>query len=213
MLFKAYVMPVMSYACEALPFTKTKIDALNKIIIRYCRWALNVPKNSNRLHTLRECGLRPFEYVYRAAKANYYLLLQSRPLNHLTTYALLHIMNNKRSALYKKWLCPVIEDLRKWDLYFNNGLPCNSFVYKKNVFSARIRSNCDNEFNDIIHNTSTQEKQINMHEKLFDVDDNGYISISPESMQIRGHPYNLIHSPNTIIYPLMILKKSACECT
>ena len=78
LLFKAYVLPVMTYGCEAIPYTKATLKAIDDICLRYCRWALGLPRFSNRVLTLRECGMRCVVHVVNASQANYYLQLQAR---------------------------------------------------------------------------------------------------------------------------------------
>jgi hypothetical protein len=175
------------------------INSLDSIIVRFCRWSLNVPKFSNKLHTLRENGMRPFVYSYRAARANYYLMLQSRPSDHLTTAALLHVLNAKKSLMHRKWLCPILTDLKKWSLFFCDGLPSVSsfscsFPHKKVVYSRLIRAYCDADWCDEL----CALVQVKLHDRLFEVED--FASFST----VEGRAHNVIHAPNNLTFPLMI---------
>jgi len=51
LLFKAYVMPVMTFGCDVVVYTNKTINCLNKMMIRYCRWSLGVQTNTNCLYT------------------------------------------------------------------------------------------------------------------------------------------------------------------
>ncbi len=68
----------------------------------YCRWALGVPNMANSLRVISECGLTPFRHVAAAARAKYFFLLQSRsrPSDHLTTRALLHVTSPNKLNVY-----------------------------------------------------------------------------------------------------------------
>ena len=42
LLFKAYVMPVMTFGSDVVVYTNKTINCLNKLMIRYCRWSLGL---------------------------------------------------------------------------------------------------------------------------------------------------------------------------
>jgi hypothetical protein len=162
LLFKAYVFPVISYCTEAILFSKKTEKVLDDIIVRYCRWALGVPKMTNSMRTVYECGLKPFRHIAAAARAKYFLLLQSRPSDHLTTHALLQLYSLKALNNAKPTSNPtplssaaLIEGtascLRKWGLFFADGLPsdpeyaCFYIHHKKSLYN-RVKQCSQNDW-------------------------------------------------------------------
>jgi len=154
LLFKAYVFPIMFYCIEVLYFSKKTQKALDDIIVRYCRWALGVPKMANSLRVISECGLTPFRHVAAAARAKYFLLLQSRPSDHLTTRALLQVTSpnivNARPTTTTEPLSSAelvqatASCLRKWGLFFADGLPSDPeyvcfYIHHKKLLCSRVR--------------------------------------------------------------------------
>ena len=121
LLFKAYVMPVMTFGSDVVVYTSKTIDHLNKMMLRYCRWSLGVHKTTNSSYTLRECGVRPLNNFLISMKVNYFLLLQSRPSSHLTSVAMNEISILKSLKLHKKWFLPIKEKLSKWNLLYVEG--------------------------------------------------------------------------------------------
>ena len=103
---------------------------------------------------------------------NYFLLLQSRPLLHLTSIAVKEISVLKSSNLHKKWFLPILEKLSKSDLLFFNGEIGNEEYFSfyqqhKNSFKYRLRESCDKEWSYELCNSV----KLDMH-KNFDVHDN-----------------------------------------
>ena len=97
-LFNAYVRPVMLYCAEALPYTTTTMDELDKLQLHYIRWSLGrLNSSSSRDDTLAEVGQRSVSYELRRARISYYLLVKSRPLGHITTAALHDTMRTKQT--------------------------------------------------------------------------------------------------------------------
>ena len=60
LLFKAYMSfmscSIPSCHVEVIPYSKKVEKALDNIILRYCRWALGVPKTTNSLRTVYKHG-------------------------------------------------------------------------------------------------------------------------------------------------------------
>jgi hypothetical protein len=112
-LFDAYVRPVMLYCAEAMPYTQTVAASLDRLQLSYLRWCLGkLPDSSPRNCTLAEVGQQPVSYQLRRARINYYLLVKSRPTDHITTAAL----NDARRAKQKRenwWHC-VQADMDAW---------------------------------------------------------------------------------------------------
>ena len=124
------------------------------IVPRYFRWALGVPKMANSLRVISECGLTPFRHVAAAARAKYFLLLQSRPSDHLTTRALLQVTSpnivNARPTTTTEPLSSAelvqatASCLRKWGLFFADGLPSDPeyvcfYIHHKKLLCGRVR--------------------------------------------------------------------------
>ena len=42
LLFKAYLMPVMTFGSDVVVYTNKTINCLNKLMIPYCRWSLGL---------------------------------------------------------------------------------------------------------------------------------------------------------------------------
>ena len=54
LLLKAYVMPILTYGCEVLKYNVKHIDSMNKLIIKYARWATGLPPHACTNGVLRE---------------------------------------------------------------------------------------------------------------------------------------------------------------
>ena len=83
-LFRAYVISHFIYACEVVPYTRKHVDSMNKLILKFARWATGLPAHACSNAVLREAGLRPIEYDMLQARMNYLLLIKSRPTSHAT---------------------------------------------------------------------------------------------------------------------------------
>ena len=59
-----------TYACEVLPYTRKHVELMNKLIVRFARWATGLPSHASRNAVLREAGLRPIEYDMLQARMN-----------------------------------------------------------------------------------------------------------------------------------------------
>ena len=102
-MLKAYVLPVLLYACEVTPYTKTKLIRLNAIVITYARWATGLPKRAKLNAVLCEAGLRPLHYGIDSARANYHALLRCRKKDHVTSLAIKHIQDTRGSSQICTW--------------------------------------------------------------------------------------------------------------
>ena len=112
-LFNAYVRPVMLYCAEALPYTNTAMDELDKLQLYYVRWSLGrLSQSSSRFDTLAEVGQRPVSYDLRRARISYYLLVKSRPQQHITTAALQDAIMTKQRQ--ESWWPRVQADMVSW---------------------------------------------------------------------------------------------------
>jgi hypothetical protein len=213
LLFKAYVLPVMTYGCEVIPYTKATIKTLDDLCLRYCRWAIGLPKFSNRVHTLRECGMRYLSYIINAARANYYLLLQARPASHLSTYALLHIISSpSRNGMRARWLVPLHAVLSKWSICFATGMPSPAFsdVYMKykTKLASIIKSCADAEWEvEVIGQAS-----LDIHTDVAVAADPLLGLLNDSNLLLTsGHAHNVMRSPSCVTYPLMVKASRVCS--
>ena len=102
-LFKSYVQPILTYACEVIPYQRKHIHSMNSIICKYARWATGLPSHACSNSVMREAGLRPIQYDYLQARMNYYLLLQSRSGTHVTRLALADLYSRASTSAYLRW--------------------------------------------------------------------------------------------------------------
>jgi len=108
-LFNAYVRPVIMYCLDALPLTKKQEKQLDDLQLQYIRWCLGLAKGSVRVQALAETGQKPISMDIAKARVKYYLLLRSRPMEHITTAALHQMMEtDKRPG---SWYCSVRRDM------------------------------------------------------------------------------------------------------
>jgi hypothetical protein len=103
----------MLYCAEALPYTSTSMKDLDDLQMYYVRWSLGrLPQSSSRDDTLAELGQRPVSFELRRARISYYLLVKSRPLEHITTAALQDAMSTKQKQ--ESWWPRVQADVTSW---------------------------------------------------------------------------------------------------
>ena len=77
--------------------------------MQYIRWCLGLAKGSVRVQALAETGQKPISMDIAKARVKYYLLLRSRPMEHITTAALHQMMETgKRPG---SWYCSVRRDM------------------------------------------------------------------------------------------------------
>ena len=101
------------YCLDALPLTKKQESQLDDLQLQYTRWCLGLGKGSFRVQTLAETGQHPISMDIAKARTKYYLLLLSRPVEHITTAALHHLMEtDKRPG---SWYCSVRRDMALFD--------------------------------------------------------------------------------------------------
>ena len=107
-------MPILTYGMEALIYTQQQLRILDDKVMEAARWQLDAFFTSPKTATLSESGLRtPSELIDRA-RAAYLLHIIERPDTHLTTTALKHTWEDKKSPRYQKWLQPTLLTLKRW---------------------------------------------------------------------------------------------------
>ena len=218
LVFKAYVLPVMTYGCEAIAYTKKTIKALDDIILRYCRWAIGVPKFSNRVLTLRECGMRLVSHTIRAAQVKYYLQLQARPPHHLTTHALLHVIASPfaSNGMRLRWLSPIVAVLTKWNLFFDYGLPsspsfCNMYEACKTQLTSAVSLSGDFDWEVEV----TSQADVSIHADVSSINhvplfDGPTVSTASDLSLTLGYAHNILCSPFCIAYSIMNNSNQSC---
>ncbi len=92
-----------TYACEVLPYTRKHVESMNKIILKFARWATGLPSHACGNAVLREAGLRPIEYDILQARMNYFLLVKSRPIENATNLAVDDIVHRSSTSSLFKW--------------------------------------------------------------------------------------------------------------
>jgi len=102
-LFKAYVVSHFTYACEVVPYSRKHVESMNKLILKFARWATGLPSHACSNAVLREAGLRPIEYDILQARMNYVLHIRSRPTSHATNLALDDIIDRSSTSSLFKW--------------------------------------------------------------------------------------------------------------
>jgi len=116
---------------------------MNKLIIRFARWATGMPSHACSNAVLREAGLRPVEYDMLQARLNYYLLLLSRPASHGTNLALADIVARSSTSSLFKWVKHIRDGFGKLScgaLLENPGaVNTNKHVIKKVVHECWLR--------------------------------------------------------------------------
>ena len=108
LLFRTYVLPILTYAGEVIPYTRKHMNSMNTLIIKYARWATCLPSSTCTNAVLREAGLRPVQYDLLQARMNYYLLLTSREDAHVTKLALVDMQNRSSTSAYNKWIQGIV---------------------------------------------------------------------------------------------------------
>jgi hypothetical protein len=103
LMFKTYVLNILLYACEVIPYTKAQIAQLNDIVLKYARWATGLPTRAKINAVLCEAGLRPLQFDIDLARANYFVLLHCRDLNHVTNSALASIRSMRGICKMRNW--------------------------------------------------------------------------------------------------------------
>ena len=68
MVFKSHVMSVLRYGCEVTPYSSKNIKSMNKLIVKYARWATGLPAQTCTNAVLREASLRPMQYEFLQAR-------------------------------------------------------------------------------------------------------------------------------------------------
>ena len=102
----------MMYCLDALPLTKKQEQQLDNLQLQYVRWCLGLSNKSGRIDTVAETGQKPVSLDIAKARIKYYVLLRSRPVEHITTAALHHFMEtDKRQG---SWYCSVRRDMSLW---------------------------------------------------------------------------------------------------
>ncbi len=138
-------------------------------------------------------------YALRGSCSEYYLQLQARPSNHLTTLALLHIMSSTtRNGMRTKWLAPLHAVLNGWDVCFSNGLPSPVFsdLYAKNksILSCIIKTCADSDWEAEVKDLA----DLKIHADVSNpVSDNRLPGVQRDMTMLStfGYAHNLIHSP------------------
>ena len=63
MLFRAYVYPLLIYACDALPVPASYVKEANSIIYNFARTVTGIGGNPDTRRVItRDCGLPEFEH-------------------------------------------------------------------------------------------------------------------------------------------------------
>ena len=91
LLFKAYVMPILTYGCEVITYNVKHVDSMNKLIIKYARWATGLPPHACTNAVLREAGLRPVQYDFLQAPMDLCFSVQSKEKRRFTRLVLAYI--------------------------------------------------------------------------------------------------------------------------
>ena len=113
LLFRSYVIPHFTYACEVTPYTRKQILDMNRIICQYARRSTGSPMHACTNVVLREAGLRPLQYDFLQARMSYYVLLMSRQESHMTRVALEDLKGRVSTSVYSKWHKGIITSFDK----------------------------------------------------------------------------------------------------
>lgn len=107
LLFKSYVLPILTYACEVLPYGRHHIKSMNNIIMKFAKWATGLPSHTCHNAVLREANMRPVQYEFLQARMSYYILILSRDASHVTRQALADLQHRRSTSLYFRWYCGI----------------------------------------------------------------------------------------------------------
>ena len=133
LLFKSYVIPYLTYACEVTPYKRKQKNDMNCVICKYARWSTGLPQHACWNAVLREAGLRPIQYDFLQARMGYYLLLMSRQESHKTRLALADMQGRVSTSAYSKWYRGIIHSFDKLSCTHLLGAPASKSINKKVV--------------------------------------------------------------------------------